>query len=211
MASLGKRVADFKSRFSQLLGPKRQGYDELERPLVGAEDDFDRDSVHSAGGPTSAAYRPPGAGPEEPAAIGGLAGTTAQIVLPSQAEEMQEISALAKDASEILWEMVVMGETGEDMLEIRGRAEMLQAQLRGLINDYAGGDEKLLAGAFEAFEMLSRCLEDQKAPAPTEIVPAEPAAPESVAPAPRAAPIVAPPPVATAPAAAPVADLINFD
>lgn len=191
-----------------------QGYDELERPLVGADDDFDRDSVHSAGGPTSVAYRPPGAGPGEPAAHGGLAAATGQIALPSQGEEMQEVSALAKDASEILWEMVVMGETGEDMLEMRGRAEMLQAQLRGLINDYSEGDEKLLAGAFEAFEMLSRCLEDQKAPAPTETLPAEPAVPEPTpappAPAAPAAPAVAPPPVAAAPTA-PVADLINFD
>lgn len=54
----------------------------------------------------------------------------------------------------------------------------LQAQLRGLINDYQGGDEATFAQAFECFDMLSRCLEEMKNPgqaapagAPTADVP----------------------------------------
>ena len=35
-------------------------------------------------------------------------------------------------------------------------APALQAQLRGIISDYQGGDEALFAQAFESFDMLSR-------------------------------------------------------
>jgi hypothetical protein len=111
--------------------------------------------------------------------------------------------------------MVAMGESGPAMEEMRGRAEMLKSQLRGLINDYAGGDEKLYAAAFESFEMLSRCLDDQKAAAeaaPAAPAPAEHAAdvaePEPEPPA-RPPPVAAPvPPASPAPASA---DLISFD
>lgn len=40
---------------------------------------------------------------------------------------------------------------------LRPTPHHLQAQLRGLISDYQGGDEGVLAQAFEAFDMLSRC------------------------------------------------------
>ena len=183
---------------------------------MGAEDDYDRDSVHSAGGAPVAAYRPPGGAIiSEQEALGGLGGAPVpHRGFPTQAEEIQEVSALAKDAAEILWEMNVMGEAGAEMHEIRGTAELLQAQLRGLINDYSEGDEKLYAAAFEAFEMVTRSLEDQKAPetpieAPSE-TPAEPTAAPPVVLQPAApAPVVAPP-VAAAPAPV-VGDLINFD
>lgn len=201
-----------------------QGYDELdnlERPLVGAEDEEDY-------GDRPGTYRPP-------SSVGAAEGVESvrpasfTVALPSQTDEIQEISVLSKDAAEILWEMVAMGETGESVLEMKSTAEMLQAQLRGLINDYAGGDEKLYAGAFEAFEMISRCLDDQKAPekvvAEAAVEPPQqemPAAGEnhpdmSVEPAqeqprPVAVPPQAPamPAVATASASA-GADLISFD
>ncbi len=75
----------------------------------------------------------------------------------------------------------------------------LQAQLRGLISDYQGGDESVLAQAFEAFDMVSRCLDEMKNPK-------QPAA----AAAPAATPVLAPPPSAAPAAAAPQEDLISF-
>lgn len=208
-----------------------QGYDELdnlERPLVGGEDEEDYGDR-----PQGGTYRPPSSGGAEE---GGGPGRPASFTvgLPSQTDEIQEISALSKDASEILWEMVAMGERGESMLEMRSRAEMLQAQLRGLINDYAGGDEKIFAGAFEAYEMISRCLDDQKVPenavaeaaveAPQQEVPAAAAAaaveertPVAVEPAQeQSRPVAVPPPAPAMPAVATAnasagADLISFD
>ncbi len=176
---------------------------------------------------------------------------------------------LAKDAAEILWEMVAMGESGGAVADMRGKAEQLQvsveqqpspgpallpihqlkpcwwlqapklstarsdvvqqtspfmcgllrhfdlpavasgvqAQLRGLINDYQGGDEAVYAHAFEAFDMLSRCLDELKAPQQAQ----QPAP----APGEAALPTLAPPPsgAAPVPAAAPdvAAPLISFE
>ncbi len=186
--------------------------------MVGGEDDEDYDRPGGQG-----SYAPPGSGGA--AAEGAQPGRPASftVALPSQTDEIQEISALSKDASEILWEMVAMGETGESMLEMRSRAEMLQAQLRGLINDYAGGDEKIFAGAFEAYEMISRCLDDQKAPdttaAPAQEEASAAVVEEQVVEAPVAAeqdpprPVAVPPPapVVAASTASAGADLISFD
>jgi len=198
----------------------------LERPLVGAEDEEEYGDR-----PEGGTYRPPNSGVAAEAVESGRPASFT-VPLPSQTEEIQEISVLSKDASEILWEMVAMGETGESMLEMRSRAEMLQAQLRGLINDYAGGDEKIFAGAFEAYEMISRCLDDQKVPenavvdaaveAPQQQeVPAAAAAEEQTEMAAEPAheqprPTAVPPPASAMPAAttanAPAsADLISFD
>ena len=175
---------------------------------------------------------------------------------------------LARDAAEILWEMVAMGEGGGAVADMKGKAEQLQAQLRGLIGDYQvsaaeggwvgrscgaewctrvggccrgcagvsraaagaqqqparspsllhppltccppcaqGGDEALFARAFESFDMLSRCLEEQNAPA--QPPPAASAAPPSaLAPPPGAA--AAPPPAVAQPPAD-EAPLISFD
>ena len=143
----------------------------MERPLVGAEDgDDDHGSDHPASR-TSAALStqppPPDAAAAAAAAVPPSAGRgpTPSISLPSQSEELQVVSALATDASEILWEMLAMGETGAAMDEMRSRAEMLQSQLRGLIADYslspAGVDEMILAGSLSAFDMLNSCLDDQ--------------------------------------------------
>ena len=49
---------------------------------------------------------------------------------------MAELAMLARDASEILWEMVAMGEGGGAVADMKGKAVQLQAQLRGIISDY---------------------------------------------------------------------------
>jgi hypothetical protein len=43
-----------------------------------------------------------------------------------QVEEIMEISVLAKDAAEILWEMVAMGESGSAVADMESKAEQLQ-------------------------------------------------------------------------------------
>jgi len=84
--------------------------------------------------------------------------------LPSQTEELQLLSALAKDASEILWELAALGTSGPEIQEVRDRALLLQKQLRGMIGDFQGDvDEAVLAQALEGLDMLNRCLDDQAA------------------------------------------------
>lgn len=133
---------------------------------MAVEEDEEYEQQHGVARPGYATgYQAPSTGGAGAAAIPGERVSTGGLTLPSQAEEMQEISFLARDASEILWEMVAMGEKGAGVADMTTRAEQLQAQLRGLINDYSGGDEKLLAGALEAYDMLQRSLDNQKAPA----------------------------------------------
>lgn len=136
----------------------------LERPLVAADDDEEYEREHGVPRPGNEVYAPPGSGPQAAHGPQGRGGSFTGTGLPSQADEMREVSVLARDASEILWEMVAMGEAGSTVAEMRARAEQLRSQLRGLINDYSCEDENVLAQAFEAFEMLERSLDDQKAP-----------------------------------------------
>ncbi len=178
--------------------------------MVGGEDDEDFERHDQEG-----SYRPPGAAEgvqDRPSSF--------TVQLPSQADEIKEISVLSKDCSEIMWEMVAMGETGESFEEMKSRATMLQSQLRGLISDYTGGDEAVFASAFEAFEMISRCLSDQKEPENTAVEEeqAPPAPPpvaiEEAAPAPehpRPATVPPPAPVVATTNASAGADLISFD
>lgn len=182
----------------------------MERPLVGAHDDEDYEQSH--GVPAPGRYQPPTAVDAVEPSRGSIT-----AILPSQADELQEISVLSKDAAEIMWEMVALGEGGAAMVEMKQRAQQLQAQLRGLINDYSGGDETLLAGAFQSFDMLSSCLDDQQhratdettaeqddagkglrmAGVPAEVVPRSAATPAPIAP--------------TATTSAAEAPLISFD
>lgn len=122
-------------------------------------------------------------------------------MLATQVDEMRELSALAKDAAEILWEMVALGESGAAFADMRSKAEQLQAQLRGLISDYSGGDETLLAQAIEAFDMISRCLDSQ---APEAGQPAKAGGGEPAPAAPQGA-------AAPAQPSADAAPLISFD
>lgn len=100
------------------------------------------------------------------------------VAVPSQSEELQEVSVLSKDAAEILWEMSVLGETGPSMQEMRDKAEQLRKQLRGLLNDYREGDETLLCGAFEAFDSLTAALDADPAEAAKSPSTMEEAAPQ---------------------------------
>ncbi|GAB4822123.1 hypothetical protein N2152v2_009169 [Parachlorella kessleri] len=203
--AFSRRLSDFKEKFGRLLGAKAQGYDELstlERPLVG--DDFQDSDDYQRRHGTAA----PGSG-YQPPQVGG--GREQAAHLPSQVDEVREISVLAKDAAEILWEMVAMGESGGAVADMQSKAEQLQAQLRGLISDYQGGDESVLAQAFESFDMLSRCLDEVKNPGKAAAAAAAPAAAQHT-------PSLAPPPGAAGPAAAapaattssPQEDLISF-
>ncbi|PSC69596.1 programmed cell death 6 interacting [Micractinium conductrix] len=229
MSDFKSKLSSFQTRFKSLLGAKAQGYDELntlEQPLVSdVHEQHDYERQHGVGAPAgfrpapggyappppaSAGYPPQGYGEAPPAALGDAGGGVERppaAPLPSQAEELQELAVLARDAAEILWEMVAMGEGGGAVADMKGKAEQLQAQLRGLIGDYQGGDEALFARAFESFDMLSRCLEEQNAPA--QPPPAASAAPPSaLAPPPGAA--AAPPPAVAQPPAD-EAPLISFD
>ncbi|PRW59857.1 hypothetical protein C2E21_1451 [Chlorella sorokiniana] len=218
------KLDNFQQRFKSLLGARAQGYDELntlERPLVSdvhEQEEYER--AHGVPAAGAGTYAPPGAtsgyaapGYTPAAAYGAQPARTGAGLPapPSQADELQELSVLAKDAAEILWEMVAMGEGGAAVEDMKSKAGQLQAQLRGLISDYQGGDEAIFAKAFEAFDMLSRCLEEQNAPQQQELPPAAAAVAGTGAPA-----GLAPPPAAVAApvAARPPADeppLISFD
>lgn len=146
---------------------------------------------------------------------------------------MAELTALAREAAEIMWEMAALGDRSPASDEMAASARALRAQLRGLISDYTGGDEVALAAGLEAFEMLETTLAEYRgggdgggagAAAPAAALAAVPAAALEPAPAPSAAasnpfapaaPAVPPPPPATAPAGrAPPGDeapLISFD
>ncbi|EFN54229.1 hypothetical protein CHLNCDRAFT_135739 [Chlorella variabilis] len=170
-------MANFKTKLSNF-----QGYDELntlERPLVSdvhEQEEYERQhGVGSAAG----GYRPPPSGaeyyPSQPTAASGYPPPPGAAGYPpppgaagaARVDELQELSLLARDAAEILWEMVAMGEGGAAVEDMKSKAYQLQAQLRGLIGDYQGGDEGIFAKAFESFDMLSRCLEEQTVNRPT--------------------------------------------
>jgi hypothetical protein len=150
-----KRFNDFKSRFSQLFGPKNDGYEELdtlERPLVSDMDN----PLYEAGDDT--AYVPPGAqhGAHHRQA-------SSNFHVPSQQEELELLTILSKDAAEILWEMVLLkdadGASADDVQDMKARSEQLRAQLRGMLNDYDGSDEMLMCRALEAWDSLNSALD----------------------------------------------------
>ncbi|KAK2080262.1 hypothetical protein QBZ16_000115 [Prototheca wickerhamii] len=131
-----------------------QGYNELEsleRPLFSSQDEGDDyERAHGVAPPQS--HRPAGGRP------GGASFST--VGLPTQVDEIRELTVLAKDAAGIMWEMVAMNESGPAAAEMQANAQQLQAQLRGLIGDYQGGDEKLFNEALEALDMLNSCFFD---------------------------------------------------
>jgi len=57
-----------------------------------------------------------------------------------------------------MWEFAALGEKTPAAREVAEKARALRAQLRGLISDFAGGDETALAASLEAFEMLETTL-----------------------------------------------------
>ena len=123
-----------------------------------------------------------------------------------------------------MWEFAALGERTPAAAEVADKARALRAQLRGLISDFAGGDEAALAAALEAFEMLETTVGEYDggsssaagtetpaaaaaaAPAAAEANPFAPAAaaPADAAPRPTTAPGNRPDPASDAP-------LISFD
>lgn len=150
-----KRFNEFKSRCSQLFGPKNDGYEELdtlERPLVS---DVDNPLYEAS---EDGAYAPPGS---RNAAHHRHASSNIQV--PSQQEELELLTVLSTDAAEILWEMELLkeeeGAAEADIEEMRARSEQLRAQLRGMLNDYDGSDEVLMCRALEAWDSLNSALD----------------------------------------------------
>jgi hypothetical protein len=157
-SALSQRLAAFRQNFKQILGPKRQGYDELaqlESPLIGSssqeEPSADYVRKHGVARPGS------GGGGGAAAGTGAPAG---QTHIPSQTEELQLLVALGREAAEILWEMAALQDETEATKEMLEKGELLQAQLRGMIGDYKGGDETILASALEVFDLLSNTLSE---------------------------------------------------
>lgn len=153
-----KRFNDFKSRCSQLFGPKNDGYEELdtlERPLVS---DVDNPLYEAA---EDGAYAPPC---EQNGSHHRHASSNFQV--PSQQEELELLTVLSTDAAEILWEMVLLkeeeGAAQADIEEMRARSEQLRAQLRGMLNDYDGSDEVLMCRALEAWDSLNSALDGRE-------------------------------------------------
>lgn len=184
MDQLSSRINAFKSRMLALAG--KQGYDSLETgsnlgtPLVSNRLSHDGEEGHPLGRDS---YAPPTG-----TYAGQQQGVTGNIVntVPNQSMELIELTHLAKEAAAILWEMVALGEKGAAMDEMMERAQQLQGQLRGLIGDVTDAEESVLADAFQAFDMLSRCLSDQSEDVPE-------AAAAAAAAAPSTSPVVAAP------------------
>jgi len=78
--------------------------------------------------------------------------------IPSQSEELQLLCSLGREAAEILWEMAALQDETEATKEMLENGDQLKAQLRGMIGDYKGGDETVLAAALEVFDLLSNTL-----------------------------------------------------
>lgn len=145
---------------------------------------------------------------------------------------MAELTALSKEAAEIMWEMAALGDRSAAADEIAANARSLQAQLRGLVSDVSDGGgggvpEATFAAALAAFDMLSTTLEEwdagtaASAPAPDArakaAAPPPPPPPESSTAnpfAPVAAAAVPAPAAVAAPGRQSAADekpLISFD
>lgn len=121
------------------------------------DDDEDYEREHGVPRPTDTSYNPPSAAPTS----GPRQQSRTSPAFPSQTEELQELGILAKDAAEIMWEMVALGEGGQAVEDMRSRALQLQAQLRGMLSDYTEGDEAVLMNGLESFDMLTRCLDGE--------------------------------------------------
>ncbi|KAK9811420.1 hypothetical protein WJX72_003696 [[Myrmecia] bisecta] len=170
--AFSSRLARFRSNFKQVF-QRHQGYDELgqlEQPLVGTEpagDSYAQQHGVLRPGQTSAAesYNPPVSSSAYADAHGvpppgSAAGQPAAV--PSQADELRQLTELAQEAGAILWEMAAMQDTGDAATDMVSKSEQLQAQLRGMISDYQGVDEGALAAGLEAFELLGNTLEEYK-------------------------------------------------
>lgn len=144
----------------------------------------------------------------------------AAALVPSLGEDLQETTALGREAAEILWSLQDASEPAAVAArdDVRAKATQLHKQLRGLIADGANGDagEETLAHAFEVFDMLSRALEpptetQANAQPAHDVGTASPASAEASLVDAAPAPATQPKPAAAAAAAAAEAPLIDFD
>lgn len=181
---LTERLAQFKTKFQEMIGRKSEGYQELSQGLMSGQDREDsRTGFGSSGGyqgpipgdefGRAAVYGPttgPSSGPDASAATDStMSHLRAQhMQLPSQADDMREAAALANEAGELLWEMVAENEQSEGAFELRDKAQQLQAQLRGLIGDYQDCDEGALESGLKALTVLNTVLEEQHNPTPPQ-------------------------------------------
>jgi len=170
---LKDRLSAFGERAKAALTGKPSGYNALNESLLnqssGREDDFrpnaGLDDYHAAAAQVPSQqhgdYQPPGA----------TQGNAAGVHIPSQAEMMMEVTYLAKEAAELLWETVAMQagdpspspEMTVTTADLADKAQMLNSQLRGLIRNDEGKSEVLLAEALEANDMLDSCLSEYNA------------------------------------------------
>jgi len=130
-------------------------------------------------------------------------------MVPTPEEELLQTSQLAKEAAELLWEFLALGTAEVQDADIHAHlstllanARVLQAQMRGHISNYQGGNEAGLATALEASDMLTTCLQEYEGSRGS--APQAPAPPSSgyQAPQPLAEPQPAPAPAPAQAAAA---------
>lgn len=166
---LSQRMAKFNQAFKNILGPKRQGYTEagtLDQPLVSSHGQSD-DEYHRQHGVSRPGATPPAAGQQqyqnqgvpEGAAYGIVSGPT----VPDDRDELQQLTVLARDAAEILFEMAAMQDKSPEAHDMLGKSQQIEAQLRGMIGDFKGGDEMLLSQALEAFDTLTNTTTEYRA------------------------------------------------
>jgi hypothetical protein len=154
--TLSERLATFRQDFKKLLGPKQQGYGELsqlEQPLVAGDD-----RAQGYGNDSSYLRQHGVPRPGGQSAGGGRGAQVGAGPIPSQSEELQLLCSLGREAAEILWEMAALQDETDATKEMLENGDQLKAQLRGMIGDYKGGDEAVLAAALEVFDLLSNTL-----------------------------------------------------
>lgn len=150
-------------------------------------------------------------------------------MVPTPEEELLLTSQLAKEAAELLWEFLALGNPGIHDVDIHAHlsalldnARVLQAQMRGHIRNYTGGHEAGLAQALEASDMLTTCLQEYEgsqgsaaqAPPSSGYQAPQPLAEPLPAPAPAASPfpvLAVPPPPAVPSAIPPQTNLLGLE
>ena len=144
------------------------------------------------------------------AGYGGEGEVDVGSMVPTPEEELLQTSQLAKEAAELLWEFLALGTAGVQDADIHAHlstllanARVLQAQMRGHISNYQGGNEAGLAMALEASDMLTTCLQEYEGSHGAAPQVRAPPSSGYQAPQPLAEPLPAPAATAAAAAASP--------
>ncbi|CAL5229955.1 g13384 [Coccomyxa viridis] len=90
-------------------------------------------------------------------------GDVTAAALPDDSDELQQMTVLARDAAEILFEMAAMQDKSPEAYDMLEKSQQIEAQLRGMIGDFKGGDEVLLSQALEAFDTLTNTTTEYRA------------------------------------------------